>query len=122
MKEDPQVKYHGYTLIGVPEDAREKLKVVDSDGDLGIVVSNVIITYPNSPNRTIYITIDWARKGIIRKEHWESCWITVGKDPAMARRYTEPPQQQPTTVPKKVKISFGKRLYSWYLSMKKKFT
>jgi len=88
MRNPNQEKYKGYRLIGVPEDEAVGLKAVDSDGDLGVLLSIKSVRSPvkDDPSRTVYYTIKWQRKGVITNYHFHLGWVVVGESSAMALR------------------------------------
>lgn len=93
------------------------LKVVDSDGDLGIVKSVDVIRSPepNNPNRTIHITIHWIKKGYKTNFHYNLGWVVVGDNPNMAQRY-QPVLNDLYIIPTSRKVT-----KSWFVRLRELF-
>ena len=69
----------GWPLCGVAPQDMAGLKVVDYDGDIGKVLACNVVRSPDpeDPSRTVYITIQWVRKGKRTEYHWACGWIEV---------------------------------------------
>jgi hypothetical protein len=71
--------YVGSRLCGIPPEDMEGLRVVDTDGDEGIVIGAKVYTsqIKDDPSRTIIITVQWKAKGRHSGYHWMFGWPTV---------------------------------------------
>lgn len=71
--------YENWRLSGVPPEHMKGLRVVDKDGDEGIVENVKVYRSPNKedPSRTIIITVKWKIKGLHEGYHWMFGWPTV---------------------------------------------